>query len=80
MLPMQGACVPSLVRGLGSHILHSAAKKKNLSGIIGHYAHPDMMDYEVYSATYEVFLPKRPYQGIKSNLQHMEHLKAKETS
>ena len=66
----------------GTRISHPSqcSQKKNLSGIIGHYVHPDMMDYEVYSATCEVFLPKRPYQGIKSNLQHMEHLKAKETS
>ena len=72
--------------GLGSHILHNAAKnlkktnKKNLSGIIGHYVHPDMMDYEVHSTTYEVFSPKRPSQGIRSNFQHTERLEAKETS
>ena len=55
-------------------------KKKNLSGIIGHYVHPDMMDYEVHSTTYEIFSPKRPSQGIRSNFQHTEHLEAKETS
>ena len=50
------------------------------SGIIEHYAHHDMMDCEAHSTTYELFLPKRPYQGVRSNFQNTGHLEAKETS